>query len=295
MINLKIDDFVIRFNNRKILNGLSQVVGFDEARSMDVFRILDKLDKIGLEEVIRELQRPPDNEYDESAVAISDAGIDRLKEFLELSGELDELMSFFRGVTLAQEGINECAQIIANLRALAIPERYWKLDLSIARGLGYYTGPVFETTLLDIPEIGSVFSGGRYDELVIRYTGERVPATGASIGVDRLISALDTLGRIEKKRTNSRVLVAFASENLGRKALTLARRIRQSGINTETFMGKDTALKNQIIYAVKQGIPFVVILGEEEEAMGKVKFKDMALRQESLCSLEEVIEKFLRS
>ena len=295
MINLKIDDFVIRFNNRKILNGLSQVVGFDEARSMDVFRILDKLDKIGLEEVIRELQRPPDNEYDESAVAISDAGIDRLKEFLELSGELDELMSFFRGVTLAQEGINECAQIIANLRALAIPERYWKLDLSIARGLGYYTGPVFETTLLDIPEIGSVFSGGRYDELVIRYTGERVPATGASIGVDRLISALDTLGRIEKKRTNSRVLVAFASENLGRKALTLARRIRQSGINTETFMGKDAALKNQIIYAVKQGIPFVVILGEEEEAMGKVKFKDMALRQESLCSLEEVIEKLLRS
>lgn len=291
MINLKIDNFVIRFNNRKILNGLSQVIGFDDKKSMDVFRVMDKLEKIGLDEVVRELQRQPDNEYDESALAISDEGIVKLKEFLSLSGSLEELRSFFWGVDIALEGVSECGQIIENLRALAIPEKYWKFDLSVSRGLGYYTGPVFETTLLDIPEIGSVFSGGRYDELVIRYTGERVPATGASVGVDRLIAALDALGKIEKKKTNSRVLIAFASEKLGTKALALARQIRQSGINTETFMGRDAALKNQIIYAAKQGISFVIILGEEEEAKGMVKLKDMDSREESLCWAVQAIDR----
>ncbi len=295
LTNLNVDNFIIRFNNRKILNGLSRVVGFDDKRSMDVFRVLDKLDKIGLDEVVRELQRQPDNQYDESALAISDEGIVKLKEFLMLSGSLEELRSFFQGVEIALEGVDECSQIIDNLRALAIPEKCWKFDLSVARGLGYYTGPVFETTLLDIPQMGSIFSGGRYDELVVRYTGERMPAVGASVGVDRLIAALDALGKIKKKKTNSKVLVAFASQNLDKKALTLARQVRQAGINTETFLGRDTSLKNQIIYAVKQGIAFVIILGEDEEAIGRIKLKDMVSRQEFLYSLDEAIEKINQS
>lgn len=291
---LDLENFVIRFNNRKILNGLPEVAGFDKKKAMDAFRILDKLEKIGLQEVIRQLRRPPDNKYDDVAIGVSDAGTDKIKEFIALSsgGDLTtKLREFFRGIAIAEEGISECEQIINVLTALAIPERNWKLDLSIARGLGYYTGPVFETTLTDLPEIGSVFSGGRYDELVMRYTGEKIPATGASIGVDRLVAALEKLGKIKKETATAWVLVCVMANVFAIEAIQLAQRLRKENIKTEVYLSGSASPREQIIYAAKRGIRFVAILGEDEERCGKIKLRDMVKREEYLLTEAEFFVK----
>ncbi|MEA3463797.1 MAG: histidine--tRNA ligase [Patescibacteria group bacterium] len=295
MRNLDLDNFIIRFNNRKILNGLPNIAGFKEEKAPDVFRVLDKIEKIGLKEVIRELQRRPENECDKSALALSDASVARIKEFLNLSGDpqslIKDLKLFFKGVEVAEEGIKECEEIIDNLIVLNIPEKNWKFDLSIARGLGYYTGPVFETILTDLPEIGSVFSGGRFDELVMRFIGEKIPAVGTSVGVDRLIAALEQLGKINNRKTTAKVLLTIINNDLTQKILQIAQRFRESGINTEIYIGKAKTLKDQIIYAVKREIPFVIIIGEEENRVGKLKFKDMNKREETLLTESEIIDK----
>ena len=293
--NLGLENFVIRFNDRKILNGLSEVAGFKKEKAMDVFRILDKLEKVGLDETVKELKRKPENEFDESALALTDSSIIEIKEFLALSEKstdlIEKLKDFFRGVTIAEEGIQECEEIIRYLKVLDIPEKNWKFDLSIARGLGYYTGPVFETTLTDLPGIGSVFSGGRYDELVMRYTGEKIPATGASVGVDRLIAALEKLGKIKKTVATAKVLLTIIDQRFVEKTLRLAQRMRKDGINPEIYLAKGNNLREQLIYAAKRNIPFITILGEEENNAGKIKLKDMTKREEFLLTEEEVINR----
>jgi len=291
LINLGLKNFVIRFNNRKILNGLPEVAGFKKEKANEVFRVLDKLEKIGLDEVVKELQREPENEFDETALALSDESVAKIKYFLSLSDRpLRELKAFFKGVKIAEEGIKECQEIMENLSALDIPKKNWAFDLSVARGLGYYTGPVFEATLNDIPEIGSVFSGGRYDELVMRYTGEKIPATGASIGVDRLFAALEKLKKIKKKKATAQVLIAVIDQQLVPKLLKLAQKLRRKGINTELYLGSGKTIKEQVIYTAKREIPFMIIIGEEEEKAGKIKLKDMNQRTEKLLTEEEVID-----
>lgn len=291
--NLGLDRFTVRFNDRKILNGLPTAVGFGEEKAPAVFRILDKIDKIGLDAVLAELARRPDNDLDDSAIALSDQGLAKLREFLAITGEPDaiigQLSEFFKGVAIAEEGIGECADIIRYLRVLGIPSENWRFDLSIARGLGYYTGPVFETTLTDLPEIGSVFSGGRYDNLVMRYTGERMPATGASIGVDRLVAALQRLGKLKGRRSTAKVLVSIIDPSLQEDLMVLAQKLRQEGINAEVYLGRLEGVKSQIIYAAKLEIPFVVIYGSQEKEAGKYRLKDMTARTEQLLSFDEIV------
>lgn len=295
MKNLGLDNFLIRFNNRKILNGLPEVAGFEKKKAASVFRVLDKIEKIGLAAVLAELEMEPVSAFDEEALNLSNQSVIKIKEFLSLARtSLSELKKFFQGVAIAEEGIVECEEISRMLKLANISDKNWQFDLSVARGLGYYTGPVFETTLLDLPQIGSVFSGGRYDDLVTRFTGEKIPATGASVGVDRLITALETMGKLEKIKSVTKALVAFTSKNLSQKAFILAQKLRSVGVNSEIFLGKEDSLKGQIIYAVKQGIPFIVIIGEEEDATGQVKVKDMDKRIETLVSADEVVS-FLKN
>lgn len=293
MKNLGIDNFVVRFNNRKILNGLPAVIGFPEERAKDVFRVLDKLDKIGLVGVIDELQQKSDGEYGENPLNLPNKCIEKIKEFIAISGNSQEVLSrareFFKGIRVAEEGLEECREIMDKLKLLEIPEKNWKFDLSIARGLGYYTGPVFETTLDDIPEIGSVFSGGRFDELVMRYTGEKIPAVGASVGVDRLISALDRLEKIKKIKSISRVMISVIDDRYIGDILGLAKYLREKGINSEIYMGKEKGIKPQLIYAAKREIPFLIIFGEEEKSKGLWKLKDMTERKEYLLTKEELL------
>lgn len=291
--NLGLDNFVIRFNNRKILNGLSDYASFDKRKADQVLRTLDKLDKIGFDGVVSELKSKSHNELGEDGLSLTEQSIFRIMDFLNLKGDTKKLIrklkKLFEGVLIAEEGIDECEKIIENLEFLGIPNKNWKLDLSIARGLGYYTGPVFETNLTDCPEIGSIFSGGRFDDLITRFTGEKIPSVGASVGVDRLLAALEKMDAIKRKVSTAKVLITVIDKKLSSKIMQLAKNFRAAGINTEIYLGKEKGLKGQIIYAAKREIPFVIIIGEEEDKAGKLKLKSMAERKESFFSEEEAI------
>lgn len=287
LLGLGLDNFLIRFNNRKILNGLPAICNFDEEKINEVLRALDKLEKIGAERVFQELQKNVD---------LSKGSISKIEEFLQISGDpatvLAKLDDFFKGVEIAEEGISECKGIIENLNELKVDSSFWKFDLSVARGLNYYTGPVFETTLSDLPEIGSVFSGGRYDELIMRFTGEKIPSVGASVGVDRLISALEKLGKIEKRSSISTLLLTIIDEKYSLGVQTLAKKLRSIGVNVEIYLGDNLSARTQLIYAAKRGIPFIVFWGDEEDKLGKVRLKDMTARTEVFLTKDELLAKF---
>ena len=290
---LDIDNFLIRFNTRKILNGLAEIVGCLD-KSTEVFRIIDKLDKIGINGVKSELQRQPANEYDDTALAMSDEKADKVIQFLQIKGDtsseiLGKLKEFFGDSEgLGQEGLKELQEISKALTDLEIPQKNWKVDLSVARGLDYYTGPVFETTLTDIPEIGSVFSGGRFDGLTNRFiAGSNIAGVGASIGIDRLIVALQKLGLIEKRDSVTDVLVTIFSPELQPESINMVQELRREGFNVELYLGEDYTFRAQFSYAAKKSIPFVVIIGPEESENGKVQLKDMDARKQELLTKEE--------
>ena len=292
---LGIPRFVIKFNSRKILNGLAEAAGCSQ-KAREVFRVIDKVDKLGLEGVLQELQRKPDDELDESAVAMTPAGADSVVKFLGIgSGSFDEVISGIRDIFGSNSatmvaGAKELEEICRGLSLLGIPEDYWKVDLSVARGLDYYTGPVFEAYLSDLPELGSVFSGGRFDGLTNRFMlGSNIPGVGASVGIDRLIVGMKQLGLLQLRPSNTSVLVTVFSQELSNKSLLFSSKLRKSGIRTEFFLGDDTTLRAQLAYAAKSDIPYVVIIGPEEAKSGNVQLKNMAERTQRLLTEEECL------
>jgi histidyl-tRNA synthetase len=260
MKSLGIDGFIIRFNTRKILNGLAEKVGC-LARANEMFRVMDKQDKIGREGVLEELKRQPDNEFDESALSFSETQLEAVKLFLGINGSnseeiISKLKEFFGdSSTAASYGIKELEFIADSLRRIGLPENNWQLDLSVARGLDYYTGPVFETFLTDLPALGSVLSGGRFDGLTNRFMpGSNIAGVGASVGVDRLLVGMKTLGLVEEKDSVTQVLVTVfdeSDESLISASLEFADLLRKSGLSTEIYLGEDSSLRVQISYAAK--------------------------------------------
>ena len=218
------DRFIVRFSSRKVLNSLLDFAGIPRTMAHGVFRVLDKLEKIGVENVAAELMS---GRIDVSGDKIPGLGLDanavtRIKEFLAIprgkrAATLDALTRLFAGVPSAEEAVNELGFLCTSLDTLSIPEENVTLDLSIARGLDYYTGPVFEAQLTDAPEFGSVFGGGRYDGLVERFLGRKIPAVGASIGVDRLFAALQKLGRLPMQNATAQVLVTIMEQETTRR------------------------------------------------------------------------------
>lgn len=290
---LSIPRFLIRFNSRRILTGLTEMTGRLD-RAKDILRIIDKIDKLGPDGVLEELHRQPVNRYDESAIAMSQEGVDMVKRFLQIRGDnpdaiLQELRDFFaetKGNGL--KGIIEVEEIISRLRALGIPPEHWQFDLSVARGLDYYTGPVFETYLTDMPELGSVFSGGRFDGLTDRFIpGSNIAGVGASVGIDRLIVGLDKLGLLETSQSPSRVLVTIFNEQLQSESALFAADLRRQGCNVELYLGDDPTLRAQFAYAAKMDIPFAVVIGPEEAEQGNVQLKDMVTRKQEALTREE--------
>jgi len=281
MLSLGVENFIIRINNRKVLDGLAELSNFStpQERKKEVFRILDKLEKIGWEKVAEELKREPDNEYDISAPNLKEKDIEVIKDFIETQGKNEEVLKklkkLFKDIPSGLEGTKELEEISFNLKSLDIPEKYWKIDLSIARGLDYYTGPVFETILPEIPSIGSVFSGGRYDGLVSNFSDMKIPATGASVGVDRLFAALESLGKISKQKTKTKVLITFFDKELQSDYLKLSKTLRGTGISTEIYIGDEKAFKAQLAYALKKEIPIVLILGKDEKKKGVISVKNL--------------------
>jgi histidyl-tRNA synthetase len=279
---LKVGAYRVRFSSRRVLNLLMPFAGIPPERAGDVFRVLDKLEKIGVEKVRLELTK---GYKDESGDTIPGLGlrseqVDQIERFLSIRSSdradvIAQLTELFGQVSGSADAIAELAQMSRHLHALGYREDRAVIDLSVARGLAYYTGPVFEAILLDAPEFGSVFGGGRYDELVMRFLGERVPATGASIGVDRLLAALVKLGRIDPRPATAKVLVTVIDAQLLDDCVQIAFELRRAGIPTELYLGPERGVGKQVKHADREGIPLVLLYGSNEKARDIVTIKDM--------------------
>jgi histidyl-tRNA synthetase len=284
---------IVRVNNRKILNGLAVYAGFSEEKTPGVLRILDKLDKIQWEGVRYELTLQPKNEFETQLVALTDTQVDAIKKFLDVRAQghasvLDAVEALMSNSPIALEGIRELREVIEYVDAFGITREAWTIDLSVARGLGYYTGPVFEGILTDLPSIGSVFSGGRYDDLVSRFGVSTIPATGASVGVDRIYAAMEQLKLLDEDVSTTKVLVLNFDDVARVRCTEVAALLRKANIATDVYMGQEKTMKGQLVYGVKRNIPIVVIIGSEELAQGTATVKDTRSRKQ-----EQVLLPFL--
>ena len=280
---LGFDDFTIRINNRKILNGLFAELDLTE-NSVEIMRIIDKLEKIGKDNVIKCLQD----------LNVAEDKIDKIMSFLEIDGTTDEKLEALQKLNFTNElfvqGLDELSQVVKYVRAFGVPDTHFKVDLTIARGLDYYTGTVYETFLNEYREIGSVCSGGRYENLSEFYTDRKMPGVGVSIGLTRLFYKLNELNIVkEEKKAISKVLVVSMLEDSNR-ALEVAAMFRNAGINTDVYL-EDKKIKAKFKYADKLQIPYVAIIGEEEEQNGTVSLKNMQTGEQVQVNIDEAIEK----
>ena len=267
--------FQIRVNNRKILNGFYAMLGLTE-KSGDVMRTVDKLDKIGPEKVKTILVED---------FAVGQAEADEILKFIAIGGGNDAVLSAlesYRGRNeMFDQGLAELNTVVKYLSAFGVPAENFAVDLTIARGLDYYTGTVYETTLLDHPEIGSVCSGGRYDNLAEYYTDKQLPGVGISIGLTRLFYVLGEQGMLnpDLPTAPADVLILPMTEDLS-AAIALATQLRENGIRTQVHF-EDKKFKQKVSYADKLSIPYAIFLGEDEINAGVVACKDMATGEQT--------------
>ena len=277
---LGFEDFTIRINNRKILNGFFASLNLQDPA--EVLRIIDKLDKIGVDEVKNSL----------SEINVTADAINKIIDFISITGSSDEKIASLKALNINTEiftkGIEELEAVVNGVRLFGIPENNFMVDLTIARGLDYYTGTVYETFLNDYKGLGSVCSGGRYDNLAEFYTDKKLPGVGISIGLTRLFYKLNELNAIKvSKDSIAKVLVISASSDIS-PCLPIATAFRTSGINTELFLS-DKKIKAKFKYADKLNIPFVVAIGEDEIANNTVTLKNMKTGEQFQVSIEEAI------
>lgn len=311
---LDVGPYKVRFSSRKILNLLLRYAEVPETVQVkvrvrtgpdsfgeeiverparDVFRVLDKLDKVGIEKIRLELTKGYTDESGDRipGLGLSDDQVSRIEQFLAIVAEsrrevLSRLYDTFKGLDGASADIDEIARISDQLAELGYKDDRVALDLSIARGLAYYTGPVFEAQLSDAPQFGSVFGGGRYDDLVMRFLGERLPATGASIGVDRLLAALLELKRAKSRKSPALAMICTIDKDLTGEYMAMAFELRRAGIPTEMYLGSK-GMGKQFKHADELGIPVVIMLGGDEKAKGIVTLKDMAAGRRAAAQIED--------
>ena len=280
--DLGFDDFTICINNRKILNGLFAELNQQE-NSVEIMRIIDKLEKIGKENVIKCLEE----------INVSKDNIERIMTFIQIDGSTDEKIVRLEGLNISNElfakGLEELKQVVTYIRQFGVPDTNFKLDLTIARGLDYYTGTVYETFLNDYREIGSVCSGGRYENLAEYYTDRKLPGVGVSIGFTRLFYKLNELNAIKaEKNSIAKVLVISMVEDMS-KALETATTLRNAGIEAEVYL-EDKKIKAKFKYADRLQIPYVIVIGEDEITNNVVTLKNMKTGEQQTLKLEDVIE-----
>ncbi|MCO5230836.1 MAG: histidine--tRNA ligase [Chitinophagales bacterium] len=271
--------FVIKINNRKILNGITQYAGLDSNMTQEVCRSIDKLDKMPWEEVEKELVEKQ----------LPDAAIQKLGDLLTKNLSLESLAETLKNNSLAQEGISEINEIFGFLNELGVDSQHYTFDLSLARGLDYYTGPIFETKLKDQAHMGSLTGGGRYDQLIGMFTGKEMPAVGTTLGLDRIFTAMQQLGMLEPVKTSTKVLVAVFSKEEMKYSLQLASQLRTNQIATEVYPEPEK-LKKQFAYADKKGIQFMAILGQTEIAENKLTIKDLSTGQQKMLDIQEAVK-----
>ena len=280
---LGLQRFQIRVNNRKILGGFYSMLGLGE-KAGDIMRTVDKLEKIGPEKVTEILTED---------LGVSDADAEAILSFISIrgsNGQVLEALEAWRGRdALFDQGLEELKAVAGYLSAFGVPEHNFAVDLTIARGLDYYTGTVYETAMLDHPEIGSICSGGRYDDLAEYYTDKKLPGVGISIGVTRLFYVLEEQGMLSDQMVTAPadVLVIPMSDDL-QAAIQTATALRDAGIRTQLYTEKKK-FKARIGYAGKLGIPYAIFLGEDEIAQGVVSCKDLAAGQQQTLPVEQLI------
>ncbi len=282
---LGLDNFTIRINNRKILNGLFESINAKE-NSVDIMRIIDKIEKIGVEKVKAELRE----------LNISDNNIETIISFIQINGTTDEKITALEELKIENEiyntGLIELKEVIKYIRLFNVPEEYFTIDVSIARGLDYYTGTVYETFLNDYKSIGSICSGGRYSDLAGYYTDKKMPGVGMSIGLTRLFFILNDINLIKSERKSiSEILILSMVSDL-KPAIDTANKLRTAGINTEIYFD-DKKIKAKFKYADKLRIPYVIVIGEDEIATGKLTLKNMETGEQEQKTIEEIIEKII--
>ncbi len=274
--------FQIRVNNRKILNGFYAMMELSE-KSGEIMRTVDKLDKIGPEKVKAILMG--------EECGLSDAQADEILKFIAITGTNAEVIAALEGYAGRNEmfdlGLSELKAVTANLAAFGVPEANFAVDLTIARGLDYYTGTVYETTLLDHPEIGSVCSGGRYDNLAGYYIEKQLPGVGISIGLTRLFYVLDEQGLLNPALPSAPAdaLVLPMTAEPG-PAIALAQALRAEGLKVQLY-GEQKKFKQKMAYANKLGVPFAVLLGEDEIAENVCSVKNMITGEQVKLSAKE--------
>jgi len=279
--NLGLDNFTIRINNRKILNGLFESIDAKED-SVNIMRIIDKIEKIGVENVKAELRE----------LNISEENIERIVEFIQINGTTDEKIQALEELTIENEtyklGVSELKEVINYIRLFNVPEQYFTVDVSIARGLDYYTGTVYETFLNDHKSIGSICSGGRYNNLSEYYTERKLPGVGMSIGLTRLFYVLNEMNLIQaEKKSISEILIVSMVPDL-KPAIDTANKLRAAGINTEIYFD-EKKIKAKFKYADKLKIPYVIAIGEDEIKTGKLTLKNMETGEQEQKTIEEII------
>ena len=276
--------FQIRVNNRKILNGFYAMLGLTE-KSGDIMRTVDKLDKIGPEKVKAILM--------DEEIALSEEQASEILKFIAITGTNEEVLAALEGYQnrneVFDEGLTELNTVVKYLAAFGVPAENFAVDLTIARGLDYYTGTVYETTLLDHPEIGSVCSGGRYDNLAEYYTDKQLPGVGISIGLTRLFYVLGEQGMLnpDLPTAPADVLILPMTDDLS-AAIGFATALRENGIRAQIH-GENKKFKQKLSYADKLGIPYVIFLGEDEINAGVVACKDMATGEQTKLEPEATI------
>jgi len=279
---LKLDRFAIHVNNRLILNGLLEELGL-AGQTKQALISLDKLPKIGRDAVMQEMA-------EKAEIAVPQA--ERLLALAEMEGANDDLLARlkkdFGGNPKAADGIARLEALLAVVARAGISSSMVKVDLSIARGLDYYTGTVYETFLTDLPAIGSVCSGGRYDDLASLYTKQKLPGVGASLGLDRLLAALEELKLLKNVSTPAPVLmVQFSADHLG-DYQKMARTLRAAGIGVEVYP-EAKKIGAQLQYAEKRGFRLALIAGPDEFAQGVWKIKDLAKREERTAATNDLV------
>ena len=279
---LGFSDFTIHINNRKILNGLFSSLNLNEV-SADIMRIIDKIAKIGEENVIKEL----------SDLGVNSDAISKIMNFITISGSNDEKLNALDNIGITDElfvtGLSELKEVVNCIRLFGMSENNFMIDLTIARGLDYYTGTVYETFLNDYPELGSVCSGGRYENLAEYYTDKKLPGVGISIGLTRLFYKLNELQALNfNKKSIADVLVVSASDDIS-VCLPIATQLRNSDINTEVYM-ENKKIKAKFKYADRLSVPFVIVIGETELETNTVSLKNMSTGEQLQVSIEDAIK-----
>ena len=277
--------FQIRVNNRKILNGFYAMLGLTD-KAGDIMRTVDKLDKIGAGKV-RDLLTAED-------IGLTEDQAGEILSFISIQGSNQQVLSAlesYRGRNkVFDQGLDELHTVVKYLSAFGVPEKKFAVDLTIARGLDYYTGTVYETTMLDHPEIGSVCSGGRYDNLAEYYTDKQLPGVGISIGLTRLFYVLQEQGMLNEALNSAPAdaLILPMTGDLG-PAAALATQLRQAGVRTQLYT-EQKKFKQKMTYADRIGVPYVLFLGDDEIAQGTVSVKDMATGEQVALPAAEAAE-----